>query len=125
MTHNPLMSRERVIVPPRKPPTKAQMALAWSRENGVCYLCGKPVAHKGPGVEYDHRDGRAVSADDSTDNLYPVHAVCHAPKSHLVDTPRAAKTKRQAKLTEAKERKRSSLSHPFLRKKMDGSVVRR
>jgi 5-methylcytosine-specific restriction endonuclease McrA len=106
------MSRERVVVPPRKDPTKTQKVAAWNRENGLCYLCGKPVALEGSGVQYDHRDGRAVSANDETDNLYPVHPVCHAPKTAKVDTPRAAKTKRQEKLTRAKVGSKRGLSPP-------------
>lgn len=106
MTLNPLMTRERVVIPPRKAPTKAERVAAWNREGGLCYLCGKPVAIDGLGVEWDHKDGRAVSGDDSAENLAPVHPQpCHKVKSATVDTPRAAKAKRQEKLTKAKVKK--------------------
>lgn len=124
--HNPLMSRPRVIVPDRAAPTKAQKVAAWKRENGLCYLCGKPVALEGSGVEYDHRDGRAVSANDSTANLYPVHPVCHAPKTAKLDIPRAAKTKRQEQLTRAKVRKPGGFrKDPNFKRTISGQVVPR
>lgn len=104
MTHNPLMSRERVVIPPRPKPTKAEKTAAWNRENGVCWWCGKPVPHDGPGVEYDHKIMRAMSADDSVANLFPMHArPCHLEKTGDLDAPWLAGTKRQEKLTRAKE----------------------
>lgn len=123
--HNPLRSRPLVIVPDRKAPTKAQKVAAWNRENGLCYLCGKPVALEGAGVEYDHRDGRAVSLDDSTANLYPVHPVCHGPKTAKIDTPRAAKTKRMESLTRAKVQKPGGFRKGPLYRGLDGQVRER
>lgn len=108
MTHNPLRSREPVIVPDRPPPTKAQKVAAWNRENGICWWCGKPVALDGLGVAYDHRIARGLSADDTTDNLAPMHAEpCHAEKTYgkTGDIARVAEAKRQEKLTRPKEKK--------------------
>lgn len=103
MTHNPLMSRERVVVPPRPQPSKQMKARVWSRENGICWWCGKPVAHDGPSVEYDHKVMRAMSADDSEANLYPMHAKpCHAEKTGDFDRPSLTKTLHQEKLTKPK-----------------------
>ena len=98
--HNPLRSKPLMVIPDRKPPTRAEKVAAWNRENGICYLCGKPVAFDGPGVQWDHRDNRAVSANDDVSNLYPVHpgGDCHAKKTPL-DIKRTAKAKRQEKLT--------------------------
>lgn len=102
MTHNPLASRPRVIVPDRPPATKAQKVAAWSRENGICWWCGKPVAQAGSGVEYDHRLKRGVSADDSTENLYPLHVHCHREKTDGPDARLQAKVRGQEGLTRAK-----------------------
>lgn len=106
MTHNPLMSRERVIVPDRPQPTKAQKVQAWNRENGVCWWCGKPVAFSGPTVEYDHKLPRELSADDRPENLYPMHTKpCHERKTLDEDRPRITKAHHQEKLTGARVRK--------------------
>lgn len=102
MTFNPLMSRPRVVIPDRPTATKAQKTAAWSRENGICWWCGKPVAAAGPGVEYDHRLKRGVSADDSTANLYPLHTKCHREKTDGPDAKLQSKVRGQERLTEAK-----------------------
>lgn len=115
MTINPMRSREPVEVPERPRPTKPQKTAAWNRENGLCRWCGKPVARDGIGVEWDHWIARANSADDSTDNLVPLHPACHAAKTNGPegDIARAAHAKRQEKLTRPKERKAGrSLSPP-------------
>lgn len=123
MTHNPLMSRERVIVPDRPTPTKAQKTAAWNRENGICFWCGKPVAAAGPGVEYDHREMRAISADDSEANLYPMHKrPCHAEKTGDFDMPRLVKVRGQEKLTKPKVGKRRGFT---AWRKFDGTIVRK
>ena len=122
MTHNPLMSRERVIVPPRKPPTKAAKVAAWNAANGLCALCGKPVALEGLGVEYDHELMRSVSADDSVENLRPTHSRCHAEKTAKHDAPLMAKVRGQEKLTRAKVEKRGGFRSW---RKFDGTIVRK
>lgn len=106
MTHNPLMSRERVVVPPRPAVSKREKSSAWNREGGICYWCGKPVAAAGAGVEYDHRLKRGVSADDSTENLYPLHTRCHREKTDGPDARLQSKVRGQEELTRAKEKSR-------------------
>lgn len=123
MTINPLCTRERVIVPPRKAPTKAEKVAAWNRVNGICEQCGKPVALDGGNVQYDHEDMREITGDDSVSNLRPLHVVCHRDKTAKKDAPRVAKMRRQEAMTRPKVKKRSGLSHPTLKRKMDGSVV--
>lgn len=104
MTHNPLMSRERVVVPDRPAPTKAQKTAAWNRENGICWWCGKPVAASGPTVEYDHKQPRELSADDTVSNLYPMHTRgCHDRKTQDEDRPRITKAHHQERLTKVRE----------------------
>lgn len=90
------------MIPPRKPPTKAEKIAAWNAANGLCELCGKPVPPAGPDVEYDHREAREITGDDGVGNLRPVHTACHAEKTAKHDAPRIAKTKRQEKLTRAR-----------------------
>lgn len=105
MTHNPIMSRERVVVPDRPTPTKQQKVACWNRENGICWWCGKPVAAMGPGVEYDHKLPRELSANDDPSNIYPMHAQpCHLRKTREEDRPAITKAHHQGKLTQAKVR---------------------
>lgn len=123
MTLNPLCLRERVEIPDRPTPSKAQKVRVWNRENGICYLCGKPVPPDGPDVRYDHREMRGISGDDSDANLYPTHERCHAVKTETRDAPRMAKTRGMEKLTKPKVRKRHGLSkHPTLVRGIDGRV---
>lgn len=105
MTLNPLMSRERVVVPPRKALSKAEKIAAWNRENGICWWCGKPVPPIGPDVDYDHKLPRELSANDDPSNQYPMHKRrCHERKTLDEDRPRITKAHRQEKLTRAKIR---------------------
>jgi 5-methylcytosine-specific restriction endonuclease McrA len=124
MTINPLMTRERVVIPPRKAPTKAEKAQAWNAVNGLCWWCGKPVPPEGPDVEYDHDIPRAQTGDDSVERLAPLHVHCHAKKTNGKggDNSRTAEAKRQEKLTQA--RKRSPRGIKAWRK-FDGTIVRR
>jgi len=123
--HNPIMSRERVIVPPRGTLSRADKVKVWNAQNGICPRCLKPVALEGLGVEYDHDVPRELSADDSLGNLFAMHSRCHSEKTLTEDRPAITKAHRQEKLTRAKVRKPGGLSHPTLRRKLDGSVVRR
>lgn len=125
MTINPLMTRERVVVPDRKAPTRKQKIEAWNRVNGLCELCGKPVALEGVGVQYDHEDMREISGDDSVSNLRPLHELCHRRKTSDHDAPRMGKVRRQEAMTRSKPKKAFGLSHPTLKRKMDGTVVPR
>lgn len=127
MTHNPIMSRERVVVPARKALSKADRVAAWNRVGGICWWCGKPVACLGLGVEYDHKLPRELSADDSIDNIFPMHAQpCHERKTLDEDRPRITKAHHQERLTRPKERKAGGFrKHPTLKRNMAGQVVPR
>lgn len=125
MIYNPLMSRERVVVPPRGTLSRPQKVAIWNAQNGLCPRCLKPVPLEGQGVEYDHDNPRELSADDSLGNLAAMHPRCHSEKTHTEDRPRIDKAHRQEKLTRAREPKRHSLSHPTLKKTMSGRVVPR
>lgn len=120
MTLNPLMTRERVEIGPRRVLTKSEKAAVWSRENGICNLCGKPVAPSGAGVQFDHQNGHAVSGNEDLANFFAVHSHCHSVKTATIDTPRAAKAKRQEKLTRAKVQKAGGFRGW---RKMNGDLV--
>lgn len=74
--------------------TEARKARIWSRENGICWICKKPVAHTGPGVRYDHYSPIWISHDDSDENLFPLHTECDATKTYGKDLGDIAKIKR-------------------------------
>lgn len=112
MTLNPLMSRERVVIPDRPTLTKAQRIAVWNRENGLCNLCGKPVPPSGPDVRYDHADMRAISGNDDLANIFATHERCHAVKTGEHDAPRMAKVRGQEKLTRAKVRSARGFRKP-------------
>jgi hypothetical protein len=118
------MTRERVVVPPRKAPTKAQKTEAWNAAGGLCWWCGKPVAPDGPDVEWDHDIPRGISADDTTENLAPLHVRCHEAKTNgkAGDIATVAKAKRQEKLTKARVRSRRGFAGW---RKFNGEIVRR
>ncbi|MFN3858163.1 MAG: HNH endonuclease [Caulobacter sp.] len=122
MTINPLMTRPPVEIGPRRVLSKDEKAQVWSRENGLCVLCGKPVPPSGPDVQFDHRDGHAVSGNEDLSNFFAVHTRCHGVKTAKIDTPRAAKAKRQSKLTQAKVRNPRGFR---AWRKFDGTIVRR
>lgn len=122
MTINPLMTRHPVVIPPRKPPTKAEKTAAWNAANGLCELCLKPVPPEGPDVEYDHRDMREITGDDSVSNLRPLHVRCHGAKTSGHDAPLIAKVRRQSKLTKARQRSPRGIK---AWRKFNGEIVRR
>lgn len=127
MTHNPLRSRETVIIPDRPTPSKATKVAAWNKAGGICWWCGKPVAAEGLGVQYDHKRPRELSGDDTLDNLFPMHtSPCHERKTRDEDRPAITKAHRQERLTRAKVKKPSGFrQHPTLYRGLDGQVRER
>lgn len=124
MTMNPLRSREPVEIAERPALTKAQKTAAYNLANGICWWCGKPVARDGLDVRWDHRDPRAITGDDTVENLAPLHVRCHDEKTNgpTGDIARVAHVKRQSKLTEPKVRKRGGFRGW---RKFNGDLVRR
>lgn len=120
MTINPLCTRERVVIPPRKAPTRKEMIAAWNRVNGICELCGKPVPLEGAGVQYDHENMREITGDDSVSNLRPTHTACHSEKTAKHDLPLMAKVRRQEALTRPKVKKAGGFRGW---RKMNGEIV--
>lgn len=122
MTINPLNTRERVVIPPRKAPTRKEKIAAWNAANGICHLCGKPVALEGAGIEYDHEEMREIRGDDSIANLRPMHQRCHAEKTAKHDAPLIAKVRRQEAMTRPKVRKAGGFRSW---RKFNGTIVYR
>lgn len=88
----------------------------WMKEKGICYLCRKKVLSS-EAWDVEHVIPRALSFDDSLENLKVAHRVgCHKAKTK-VDIDRISKAKRQARETgqQARRKKKggSILSAPF------------
>ena len=108
---------------------------AWERANGQCehrdatHAEGWQVCFKRlfPGdIFYDHVIPDALGGDNSLSNCQVLCKAHHDPKTRAEDVPRIAKMKRQrAKHVGAVKSRRSSLSHPKLKRRMDGQVVSR
>lgn len=107
------------------------MAAAFARAEGYCEATltdGErcPVKLMPGWFEYDHRIPDALGGEPTLENCVVTCRGCHKAKTFRADIPAVAKMKRQRdKHIGAMPRSRSSLRHPYLRKKMDGSVVAR
>lgn len=116
--------------PKRGAMTEARKVRIWNRENGICWICKKPVPHKGPGVRYDHYSPWWISRDDSDENLFPLHTSCDATKTYGKDLGDIAKIKRILKRDDPDQPKpvsrlRSNGFNKTFKKKFDGTVIRR
>jgi len=78
----------------------------------------------GSGFDFDHIIPDSIGGEPTLVNCAVVCKRCHGIKTATLDTPRAAKTKRQADKALG-IRKPSSLRHPSLKRTMDGRVVDR
>lgn len=117
---------------PRREFTKATKREALKRSGGLCEAvgewyglregqrCNAPLSY---GVEFDHIDLDANSKDNSLGNCAAVCIDCHRVKTFGHDIPVAAKTRRQQDKARGIKKRKSSLSHPYLKKKISGEVV--
>lgn len=85
--------RARVVVPPRPKFSAKRRASIFLAHGGKCGICGLKI--HGSEYEIEHRIPRAISADDSDENLYPAHKGCHAAKTPM-DRKDIAKAQRLA-----------------------------
>lgn len=51
----------------------------YSRDNGICYLCGKEVAVKD--LEYDHKTPISRGGNHTSDNIGVTHKACNREKN--------------------------------------------
>lgn len=97
-------SPEPVEIDTRPKLSDAAKARIWQREAGICWLCTKPVPQRGPDVQYDHRNQRSVSNDDTEANIYPMHTdPCHRLKT-------AADARDRAKVNRIKKKHETPVS---------------
>lgn len=105
-------------------PPRVRMRV-FSRFDGVCQCgCGRSI-YPGDQWQVDHVIALTNGGENIESNLVPLLAACHKAKTAR-DVKEKAKVYRiRAKHRGIKLRKGRSLSHPFLRRKMDGTVVRK
>jgi len=119
----------------RKSMTPARKARILQAHDGKCYRC-EVAFEAGDKVEYDHKLALGRGGTDDDDNIGPCHVHCHALKtfggnSKLgADLYEIAKSKRIKRKNEAPHKSKHKwasrpLSNPNLKKKLDGTVVRR
>jgi len=100
---------------------KAVKAAAFDRAAGHCEQC-TAFLYTGR-FAYDHIIADSIGGEPTLDNCAVLCSACHGVKTAKLDTPRAAKTKRQRdRHIGARPRKPW---HPNLKKKLDGTVVRK
>ena len=109
---------------PRKEFSKKVKVAAFQRSGGRCEAC---TARLGPGnVEYDHIIPTELGGPATLDNCQVLCKSCHRGKTSTQDVPTIAKSNRiRAKHIGAAKRKGRPLTHPHLKRKIDGTVVPR
>jgi 5-methylcytosine-specific restriction protein A len=103
------------------PPTKCKLRIV-DRQQECCALTGKRF-EAGDKIEFDHIVPLWLGGQNRESNLQAVLAEPHRRKTSVEATVRGKIDRNRAKRLLGK--KKSSLSHPFLKKRMDGSVVDR
>jgi hypothetical protein len=103
------MSREPVRPTLRRPVGTARKRRCHTRENGKCWMCGKPVEMTGPTVRYDHKLPLELGGADDDANLYPLHAEpCDRIKT-AADRVRIDKARRIRKREDGTRRERRNI----------------
>jgi 5-methylcytosine-specific restriction endonuclease McrA len=103
--------------------TVKQRLAIYSRQNGLCAICGQLMPHGQ--YEIDHRVALTLGGTNDDDNLEAVHPKCHRAKT---DADVAANSKADRIITGGT--KRTSRPMPFgrysrFKRKMSGQVVER
>lgn len=103
--------------------SKVKLA-AWRRSGGYCE-CGCHVKIiPGDGPEYDHRLEDFFDGPPTLENCVVLRTTCHKAKGKE-RAPVIAKARRLEKKRAGIGKPRSRLSHPTLKRKLDGTVVPR
>lgn len=97
----------------------------FNRAHGLCHLCNEKIG-LAERWDIEHVVALALGGDEAkgSANLQPAHKRCHDPKT-AEDVGRIAKAKRVEAKHIGARKARSSLSHPTLKRKLDGTVVPR
>lgn len=121
MTHNPY------YVEPRKPLTSKQRLEMFIRHNGICCICGFKI----DGVREmwdEHINPLWLAGDNSAENRAPAHVRCARQKTASEATDRAkirSSAEKHFGAYRPKGRPMPGSRRSGLKRKMDGTVVRR
>lgn len=97
---------------------------AWARCEGRCEGCGAEFSAANP-PEYDHRVEDTLGGEPVLENCEVLgHRCCHKAKT-IARAPVLAKVARIKRKAANIRSRKSSLSHPTLRRKLDGTVVQK
>ena len=123
-----------MVTTKRRSMSAARRRRIFLAHGGVCGFCHEEIDPCG-GYEIDHEIPLALGGSDADGNCYPLHVRCHEIKTfglkrsgrrRVSDFSVIAKVKRlRARRLGLEPKKRSRLSHPTLKRKVDGTVVRR
>lgn len=112
----------------RRSVTVAYLVALFKAKNGVCHICGGKI-QPGEGWDRSHVIPLALGGADDATNEDVAHRKCHRDLTAAVDVPNIAKAKRREAahlgIRKPKGRPMPGSRASGLRKKMDGSVVRR
>ena len=110
-------------MPKRKTFSRTERVRLFELHKGRCHLCSIPIK-VGEAWDLEHVVPWELTQDDSDDNVRPAHKSCHRQK-----TSRDICVIRKADRVRAKHlgviKPRSRLSHPFLKRKINGEIVRK
>lgn len=110
---------------PRRAISRTERVAIFHREGGRCHICGEKIG-LAERWQVEHVVMREMGGDEAKGslNLKPAHIKCHETKTS-VDLWQLAKAKRREAKHIGADKPRSRLSHPTLRKKLNGEVVPR
>jgi 5-methylcytosine-specific restriction enzyme A len=107
--------------PDTRPPPRVRLRV-FEAYDGVCYLSGRKIS-PGDAWEMEHKVAIINGGENRESNLAPALKAPHREKT-AIDVAEKAKVSR-IRSKHLGIRKVSSLTHPTLKRRMDGSVVRR
>jgi 5-methylcytosine-specific restriction endonuclease McrA len=94
----------------------------FERENGICHITGRKIDPVRDQWDLDHKLALILGGEHRESNLFPALREHHRKKT-AVEMGVKAKIARVKKKHLGLGKPKSSLSHPYLKKRMDGSVV--
>jgi len=107
----------------RKAMSPTRRLRIWEAHGGQCCICQGKIDGVRERWIVEHVRPLALGGEDADTNCAPAHEACASSKTKA-DIAQISKAKRQ-KQKHIGIKAKSGLSHPFLKKRMDGTVVDR
>lgn len=106
-----------------KVPPRVRMRI-FDRENGICHLTGAKIDPVRDQWDLDHKISLILGGEHRESNLFPALRDPHRKKT-AVEVGIKSKIAKVRKKHLGIKKPKSSLSHPTLKRRMDGTVVHR